>query len=257
MPVRLAIAMLLVGCSGTEIEVGSNVRDAAGATSPCMMGSQMPIVGRWEGYVENQRYVSGSDALLLVISGANESALCGSVTFGMGTPPAPATDPDAAYPPAQFPYNILAVGKEPGRYEGFPFTLVDGKVTLPVVQFRMTVNEIWKGWCELQTPYPWEDAGSPDAFSCMPNEEVQFTEGQGCWFRLPDGGQLPIACGKTALCGGQKSCSCTAAGCKGRTIQAELEHGDLQFDLNLDGNALDGNYAGGAGRGNVRFTRAP
>src|SRR5579872_3314625 len=58
-----------------------------------------PLFGPWTGYIENHQFPSGSDVLNLVLAKQADGSPGGTLVFGMGTPPAPPTDPNVAYWP--------------------------------------------------------------------------------------------------------------------------------------------------------------
>ena len=106
-----AMTVTLASCATTAVDVGSNQPgDDAGYPTPvdddgwpveaaCARGTQLPIVGTWDGWIENKRLPSGSDAIRLVITHANADHVCGTVTLGLEQPPWPSVrDPELPYP---------------------------------------------------------------------------------------------------------------------------------------------------------------
>jgi hypothetical protein len=57
----------------------------------------------WTGYIENHTFTSGSDAIALEFATDAKGIVAGTIIFGMGTPPPPASDPNVGYPS-----NLLA-----------------------------------------------------------------------------------------------------------------------------------------------------
>ena len=250
---------LLAGCSSKPLDVGSGTPDDGGTggkdemPASCEGGTQLPIVGTWRGYVDNTTFRSGSSALRLDITHANSSQLCGTITFGEGSPPAPPTDPNVGYPPhtTTDPDNgrfELILRRNPGHAEGFPFSIVSGRVTLPRLRFLMTVNELWRPWCELQRPFP--IGGNPERFQCVPSLPSQQTSSE-CSFRLPDGGLEPVDCVKRELCSANSVCRCDPTSCtawlpKDWTSDAGADDamviGSVSFDMRAQGDQIDGSY---------------
>ena len=103
----------------------------------------------WTGYLENYQFASGSDAIALSFATDPTGIVLGTVTLGAGSPPPPATDPEAVYPPGYTRFS--------GITEGFPFTMAQGTLIGSRLRFTIWVTEVWSGWCALQTPIP----GSP------------------------------------------------------------------------------------------------
>jgi hypothetical protein len=221
--ILLTAAALALACSPTPIDVGSysiaNSEDSSGWTreEACVFGAQLDIVGTWKGTRPDQRTPSGSDAVELVISHANASRVCGTLTFGSGGPTWPTTiDPDRGYPPdisnnvqSSFEAYIASL-------EGVPLTITAGHVAFPQISFRASYAQ-WREWCALQTPYPCEGVPSAEYY-CVPTSgpgglspRVRYMEGVGC---VTDygGGTHVIDCGKATLCLGGP-CTCTAARC--------------------------------------------
>jgi hypothetical protein len=151
---------------------------------------------------------------------------------------APATDPDVVYPPGYTSVGQVAL-------EGFSFTMLAGAWSGSRLTFNIQSKELWSGWCGLQkTVY--------DGY-CLPNwEEVSCG---GCCLKSPDGGTLPVDCGKlnSGLCDWGSPCACSETPC---SVNLDPAKADLTFDLNGDGNHLDGSLVFGKTIG-VHLTRAP
>src|SRR5688572_9769558 len=108
------LVVLLGGCGNPPLDLGSQdggqpVAGKPGPTSEsCENGPQLPIVGTWEGYIENYSFISGSDAIRVTVTNANDTLICGTVVLGNPTTPPPVTDGNTAYPPGRFdPPNLL------------------------------------------------------------------------------------------------------------------------------------------------------
>jgi hypothetical protein len=279
----MAALSLVAGCAGKKLDVGGNAGGSGGAgpataatggggpggsstgvggtgtgggtsggwpsEDACQAGEQLPIVGTWQGYVENFMFYSGSDATKLVISHANLSSVCGKVTFGMGTPPPPPTDPNVGYPPGYDAGAPLGfVDRDVRRFEGFPMSVLGGRWSDPRLQFTATTSEVWKAWCELQTPYRRQVPG--EYYMCVPYaSSSHYTPAEGCVIDLPSG-NVPIDCGKLTLCT-MGMCTCTASGC---TVEA---NGEITFDLRVAGNQMTGSVSLSGALHNLYLTRSP
>jgi len=242
----------LAGCGGTVVDVGSDkppigVDAGSGdglegwpSDAVCRRGTQLPIVGAWEGYMEDRNLTPNSDVIKLVITAANDTAVCGTFTFGTATPPVPPTDATNGLPPGVTPPFQGGLRRE--EFEGLPLTVLQGKATLPRLTFQATVLEFWKTWCELQTPYPVEGQ-SPPMWLCKP------TQANTALGMLPDGGCVtwpngagmdagtPIACDLAFLCGAPAPCRCTEERCAVPTT------GDIKFDVTVFDNEMHGSGA--------------
>jgi len=249
--VRCAAAALLLGCAGRTVDVGSHHDGITDGGEPpgtagdgglgewpspdaCRSGAQLPIVGTWEGYMEMANLPSRSDAVKLVITSANASSVCGTITFGTGTPPRVPTDPDNADIPG------IGDGGAPvtdfGHYliDGLPLTILNSKPSLPRLQFEVNRSQFWKPWCELQTPYLRE--GSNEWY-CVPLDTQgswSWSRETGCLLGSASGG-VPVNCAKAHLCSSNPACSCTATGC---TVSGD--RGDHHFDLRVTGDEIQG-----------------
>jgi hypothetical protein len=203
------------------------------------------LVGTWTGYIENFTFPSGSDAIAITRT-AQGSGYVGSVAFGSAPSPAPPSDPDVGYPPG-YDFSMLGGGMAP--VEGFPFTLLDEAVSQPRIQFKAEPRELWKAWCELQTPVSWAP-NAPSMYGCLPNCGTYYSD-TSCKL-VCETGETPVDCGKLGLCNMGMTCSCTATAC---TVEM---YGALSFDLFVDGEYAHGSVLGlPDGLRNVHLQRTP
>jgi len=121
------------------------------------------LVGTWQGQLEDF-YLQRLKALTLVINGVSAKGMCGSLKWGDGEPPPPATDPAAPYP-SPYIYDVMGVGGSPGYtpLDGFTYTVTQGAVRDRTVRLSIGTRELWQSWCELQTSYPY-----PEGSGCVP-----------------------------------------------------------------------------------------
>jgi hypothetical protein len=105
------------------------------------------------------------------------------------------------------------------------------------LQFDIAPTEVWKAWCELQTPIL-DEANPGMIYNCVHNWGFSF--GSKCSQMDPNTHQeVPIDCGKLALCmAGGGVCGCTAQGCT-----ASLEP-SVHFDMVVAVPKADGSVAG-------------
>lgn len=222
------------GCGEGEVPIGE--AGAAVAT------------GEWAGYIENVQFQSGSDAIHMNVTGSQGDQIEGVVTFGAGSPPPVAVDPDVGYPTG------AACGYQPGVTEGFAYTVLAGNMSVARLQFGIDARELWKTWCELQTSYEWGADGQ--LFSCLP--PLGFGgDDNGCYLVDEQQNETPVDCCKKDMClsGGSDVCQCHADGCT-----VELNGAAIHFDLTIDGDAAVGSVGGEAGIGGaglIRMLRTP
>lgn len=147
---------------------------------PCTMPAPPELAGTWTGQFDSYKLASGSSAIRIDVKGAYEQSdgLCGTVTFGEGTAPPIATDPQAPPPgePARpdvsaisallegFPYEFAQPGRQHavktmGTDSGL-LTFADaglssfpGAVDGDRVLFAITERQPFKSWCNLQSSY--------------------------------------------------------------------------------------------------------
>jgi len=239
---------LVCGCTGTKLDLG--MHDAGmgkpGPTSEsCENGPQLPIVGSWTGYVENQKWASGSDVIHMTITNANDTLACGSISLGDKPSPPPATDPTMSYPPGEFDPTRTPEAWDISTFidytEGFVMPSTQGKVSGTRLQFQVNWASTWDAWCGLQTPV----ADFTGRFSCLDSGSI---DDAGCHSST---GEL-VDCGRFMLCAGGAFCDCTAQWC-----QAWHQNCDtLDFDMQIAADAATGSVAlGCAGVHNVHFAK--
>jgi hypothetical protein len=104
------------------------------------------------------------------------SPFASSPTDPLPGPFPPATDPDHGYPvgvdPARY-FTTSGITFQPGlidgAYVGAQYTLFDGHVDGEVFSFWTSGTELWKDWCALQTPHPFQFEGM-DGYRCVPQD---------------------------------------------------------------------------------------
>jgi hypothetical protein len=133
-------------------------------------------------------------------------------------------------------------------YEGFAYTMLAGDFSDARLVFALDPREVWKAWCELQTPVLWQ---APDIYGCLPNWGFS-SDGTTCSQPDPTTGMdVPVDCGQLALCQMAMVCECTAASC---TVTIDPI---WTFDLEVAGADADGSVDGGGDIHNVHLKRAP
>lgn len=130
------------------------------------------LLGTWQGQVEDF-YLQRLKSLTLVINGASSQGMCGSLKWGDGEPPPPATDPSAAYPSPNI-YDLMGYGGQPGYtpLDGFTYTIAKGAVRDQAVRFSIGTWELWQSWCELQTSYRYNGG-----WNCVPESDMGYSWG--------------------------------------------------------------------------------
>jgi hypothetical protein len=249
--------LLFCGCASNTLDVGSHDGGVMGKPGPtsesCENGTQLPIVGAWTGYIENQKWASGSDVIHMVITNANDTLACGSISLGTAPPPAPATDPNVGYPPGEFDPMHTPAGWDISTFidyaEGFVMPIAQSSVMGTRLQFQANWTSTWDTWCAIQTPIPSSPPlpGGPQGFSCV---DPVGTDDTGCH---SSSGGVFVDCGKFMLCEAGL-CACTAQGCQLGQVNCDT----LNFDMQVAADVGTGSVAlGCAGVHNVHFSRVP
>jgi hypothetical protein len=206
----------------------------------------------WTGYVEQFTLPSGSDVLKLTFATDANGIAKGTIVFGEGTPPPPATDPNIGYPP-DWEARATKSGTDPlfsafmYLAEGFSYAFDGGTLDAHRLRFVVDTNQLWSGWCALQKP-----ATDPSS-SCFPLQGGSFGD-TGCWQTNPVTGQMVKEdCGKYYLCIGPP-CSCSDTACG---LDADRPS-NQSFDVFISGDTLSGSVTGGgfnSGGNNVHFVK--
>lgn len=200
----------------------------------------------WTGYIEQRTFLSGSGQIKLTFAEDASGIVAGTVVFGMGTPPPPATNPDVGYPEGTGKGLAAAMGGPlMSIAEGYAYTFDGGTLDSASHRLRFTVQlaQLWAGWCALQTP-PVDGSES-----CVPTwdhyQDTQF----GCHFKDPKTGtySLRYDCDKVDLCSILDVCHCDAAGC-GMNTNGTLT---VYFDVFISGDTMSGS----AWDFNIHFVR--
>ena len=136
--------------------------------------------------------------------------------------------------------------------EGFVHTVLEGKLAAKRLTLKISSDEVFKAWCELQTVIYSGSASAPSSARCLPNWPTSCcgTAPSDCSQKNPDTKEVVFRdCGKLYLCNVDPVCECTATKCSSR------RDGDLSFDITIAGDDATGSIGGRFGDKNVRFTR--
>ena len=241
---------VLFGCGGHTLDVGST-DGGPGSTDPRqdprLVGPGSPV---WNGTLENAQLANGSNRLTMTLAVAADGGATGSVLLGDGTLLQPPTDPDVGYPPGvQFP-----MGGPLGFFEGFRYTILDGRLSGGRLSFHIAQMELWGQWCALQRPYLfYRDPDGGGSYGCGPIGGFSEDPAGGCTLIDPATMKdTPIDCGKAVLCERNTPCECSATACRG---SSSTEPG-ISFDLTITASTADGTISGELGDHGVHFVRA-
>jgi len=199
----------------------------------------------WTGYVENFKFGSGSDAVKLVLATNTAGQVSGTVTFGNGIAPPPATDPSVAYPP-----GMGQTITTPNTFlEGPAFAIKSGSLQTSRLSLTVDSMDIWTDWCAIQ-PAPTDGSSI-----CVPEDFITFTGNQDrsqCYLTPRSGDVVTIDCYKWDLCFMSRVCRCSPSGC---VTNGEDSGYKISFDLFLTNGTGSGSMKGVFGSYNVHFTK--
>jgi hypothetical protein len=226
-------APAIAGSAGMTADTGGG---AGAKADPATLGR----LQSWMGTVEGFSFHSGSDALALTFAADANGVSKGTIVFGMGTPPPPATDPNVGYPSDLLtstgyfgpdPYSGLALSYVA---EGYPYTFDGGSFDGRRLHFTTNLFELWAHWCALQTPAfdgfqynclpPWY-GGGPGACNVVNRETSQV---------------IPVDCGQFLLCEGNAGpCGCGSSGCGLSSI-----YNGVTVNISVTGDTASGSISG-------------
>lgn len=289
------LGLLVSACGIQRLDAGSKKeKDIGSAPEPplwpygmpsnsfnetCSLPAPPELSGTWLGRFDSHRFASGSSVIRIEVLGAfdHPDGLCGTVTFGKGTPPLVATDPKA-FPPGEppdpdpsfgssplegFPYEFY----QPGRGRYFTITNLDGGVPEFVdagladatgavdgdrVHFAVTLRQPMKSWCNLQFSYSLSGNNSAGQtilsggtnMNCIPSTAIA-DDGQGdtqCFGVFAGVPFRGVSCAQAEYCALQ-ACDCESASSGNRTPPHGCTirmSGDAPFNLILNGANLSG-----------------
>jgi hypothetical protein len=240
------------GTAGTSGTTPTGTAGTSGTTpaGPKADPATLGPTESWTGYVENHMFHSGSDVIKLKFATDANGIVSGTIVFGMGTPPPPATDPNVGYPPDLLSSSAFPPGPLAWVFyvsEGYSYTFDGGSLATHRLRFTTDLTQLWAGWCALQTPAA---DGSGD---CLPRGGGT-SNGTTCALTDPNtNASVPVDCGKLWLCysPGFDPCRCTATSCE----LASQSSDTAMFDVFFTGDTATGSVEGNPVSGNVHFVK--
>ncbi len=242
---RIAAVLCVCACSSPTVANDAATNDASMNDAP----PACDITGTWTGTIDNVAFPSGSGAIAFTL--ANASAPMGTVIFGNAPPPAPPTDPNAAYPPG-FMLGQLQQPMPSQYVEGFVFTVQGGTFDGTRLQFGVVAEQVFEAWCALQTQIWGDGADGGAPYACLPPWNF-FCNGQTqiCVSTNPQNSSdtITYAQEKQDLCSPGGTCTCTATSCVAPTKV------DITFDATCASSTLEGTIAGALGNHAVHLKK--
>jgi hypothetical protein len=195
----VALVTFSSGCSDDVVSIGDDEESRLAGSED---NGPEPVFGYWDGYVEDYVFDYTSSRVRLVLDDAGH----GTLEVGDAAPIPPASDPDADYPPGR---QVSPHGITPELLPGARYTASRLEIEAGRIQFGVMPDELYAGWCSLQTPVLVEP--SEPYYQCVPLGGLSWG-GEQCYLQ-PDG-QGPwvaMSCTKLGLC--NSVCFCDESAC--------------------------------------------
>lgn len=188
------------------------------------------LVGVWLSQYDDPE--PGSIVRLVIQEAPDGVGFIGSITDAcfkescdyIEEPPPKAVDPNTSYPPSIETDDLLSL--QTNFYTGFSYSIFDGRVEGGRISFWISMNELWRDWCALQTSYRVQMDERVEYF-CL-EEPVSIDRDD-----IP-----PITDfnAKELLCSANGSvCKCNKDGCT-----AYYRDAIRSFDMLIDGGVMQG-----------------
>lgn len=205
----LATALSTLSCGGLSLDLGgddSPESSTSNTTPACSTDEELDFyVGSWVGVTDQPPASAYSSVHLEIVGASRSSGICGTVRFGTGTPPPPAQDPDEEYPPVP---DSPSLGNVP--FPGYPYTIVSGQAERTRMHLVTNDKELWKSWCELQTPV-FDSAGNVHSL-CLPDGDYLYSS-DVCYAKDSPNLSVRYGIAKCTNCVRRRTCTCDAGGC--------------------------------------------
>jgi hypothetical protein len=273
----LAAGLVTLACGGEALDVGSNRDPADGlpgagnggegarqtdlvlptwpAPAACTMGGDLPMTGVWEGHVTTADVSPVLEYFRVAIGQTSLGGVCGSVVYGQGVAPPPASDPDAGYPDAATDYpkgrnegGVLHGSPHYwGPMAGVPYSILEATNQALRVRFKTASGELWKDWCALQIPVLASSDPQYPRYSCLRAPAFRRSNPDGCFVSATGNpgkvagtfaDEMPIDCFKVSLCSYGQVCACNAQECRAS------QNDPLEFNLLFAGDQASGTVIG-------------
>ena len=196
-----ALALTPLACSNqSTVDIGGNA------------GSKLSdYAASWDGYAEAFQFESGSDRIRIGLDANGQ----GTLEVGDG-PMLPPPDPDVRWPPGAETLDGALDGQTALK-AGFRYPVQQARVEANRIQLTVTPAELYRPWCQAQTPILNETRPTEPTYLCVPSWEVMSDPSlTQCTLTNPDTGeQVEADCVKLLLCRNTfyRVCTCTATSC--------------------------------------------
>jgi len=232
---RLVLPLIasLAACGGDPVDLGED-RAVGSALSD--------YAGTWDGYAEAFEFSDGTDAVHLALDADGT----GELWLGEADP-LPPPDADQAFPPGRG--MTFKEGIPPGAAAGFGYPIADGAVEDNRLRMHSSTGELYREWCDLQTPHLVQNA-MPSYYACLPFASFGFIDETG---ECVTGATFEdvIDCGLSDCL---SICECSEDDC---AVSPNALTPDIRVDATLegDGDSFVGTLVLDSERITVRLTR--
>jgi hypothetical protein len=146
-----ALALTPLACSNeSTVDIGGNT------------GSKLSdYAASWDGYAEAFQFESGSDRIRIVLDANGQ----GTLEVGDG-PMLPPPDPDVGWPPGVTLDGL--VQNQAVLKVGFRYPIQQARVEANRIQLTVTPAELYRPWCQAQTPILNETSRANPRISACP-----------------------------------------------------------------------------------------
>jgi hypothetical protein len=184
----------------------------------------------WDGYAEAYQFQDQSDRIRLVVDGSG----VGTLQVGDSAAVPPATDPDAAYPPAaaSLPGKDGLFGPI-GLYAGFGYPIHGTRVEDSRIRFGVDPKDLYTTWCALQQPVLDTTNGG---YMCVPNWGFSYNTTECSQTNPTTQETTVVSCAKLSLCELDQACTCTASAC---VAASTPDNPPIQLDAALSANGTE------------------
>ena len=199
-------------------------------------GTPPPIVGVWDGYMEQTFRATGNDQVHVVVRSSETGLLSATAVFG--APAAPPSPPETSE--TCDPVDPVTTSATPSAgllqlLEGFQYQLAGVAMSDVRLQFNVPTYQPLANWCACQVPFQ-------DSMYCIPNTtfsgQIRGDAGASCTFTLGQWTGHAAEAITTSCCRVQRcldhECQCDASGC------AYNDQFLSVFDLSINGTHADG-----------------
>ena len=228
------------GSSATGGSGGTGGTTGTSVTPITSCNDTFPFLGTWAGNILDF-YFEPQQALKLELYQDAAGTITGKLTWGDGTPPPPPQGADVPYPPGYWEQqtDMKYLTAAPDPWPGFAYTIVRGAGCDTTFRFGVSTDEIWQGWCALQTPIYSADL---DSWGCALRGGGGSSDGTTCTVQPRSGASVTYPLWRCEACGalgfGGGVCACDQNACSANMTATQTF--DLAYSVSDGTDILSG-----------------